>query len=216
MNQRYAIKYADVVIHSYHPVKNITTGEGGAILTNDKAIYNKVNILKSHGIKKNNKNLWYYEMKALGYNYRISDIQCALGISQLKKLNKFVKKRNQIANLYSRNFKNNIFQKPHVEKKDLHSFHLYPLIIKFNKLKISKKYFLKKMLKQGIKLQVHYIPTHLHDYYKKKFKFKKNDFPVSENFYKNEVSLPIYYGLKTKEVYKVINCIQKICLDNLK
>ena len=216
MNQKYAVKYADVVIHSYHPVKNITTAEGGAILTNQKAIYKKVNILKSHGIKKNSNNLWYSEMKELGYNYRISDIQCALGISQLKKLNKFVKKRNQIAKLYSQNFNNNIFKKPFVKKRDLHSFHLYPLLIEFNKMKINKYSFLNKMLKEGIKLQVHYIPTHLHAYYKKKFKFKKNDFPVSENFYKSEVSLPIYYGLKKKEVYKVINSIEKICLDNLK
>ena len=212
---KYAIKYADVVIHSYHPVKNITSGEGGAILTNDKKLYSKVNRLRSHGIKRSNVS-WFYEMIEIGYNYRLTDIQSALGVSQLKKLDKFVKKRNQIAKIYSQNFNSNIFKKPEINENNLHSFHLYPLLIKFNKLKITKSLFLKKLLAVGIRLQVHYIPTYLHPFYKKKFKFKKNDFPISENFYKEEVSLPIYYSLRKYEAYKVINSIEKICKKNLK
>ena len=155
-------------------------------------------------------------MIELGYNYRLTDIQSALGVSQLKKLDKFVKKRNQIAKIYSQNFNSDIFKKPEINKDNLHSFHLYPLLIKFNKLKITKSLFLKKLLAVGIRLQVHYIPTYLHPFYKKKFKFKKNDFPISENFYKEEVSLPIYYSLRKYEAYKVINSIEKICKKNLK
>ena len=214
-NKKYAAKYADVVIHSYHPVKNITTGEGGAVLTNDKKIFKKIKRLSSHGIIKN-KHPWKYEMIELGYNYRLSDIQCALGISQLKKLSKFVQRRNQIANIYSKNFNNSIFKKPVVEKNNFHSYHLYPLQIQFFKLKISKSNLFKKLINQNIKLQVHYIPTYLHPYYKKNFNFKNHNFPVSNKFYNNEVSLPIYYTLSNKQVLKVINAIEKICLDNLK
>ena len=214
-NKKYAVKYADVVIHSYHPVKNITTGEGGAVLTNDKKIFKKIKRLSSHGIIKK-KHPWKYEMVELGYNYRLSDIQCALGISQLKKLNKFVQRRNQIANIYSKNFKNSIFKKPIVEKNNFHSYHLYPLQIQFFKLKISKANLFKKLIDQNIKLQVHYIPTYLHPYYKKNFNFKNRNFPVSNKFYNNEISLPIYYNLSNKQVLKVINAIEKICLDNLK
>ena len=107
-NKGYAAKYADIVTHSYHPVKNITTGEGGAVLTNQKKFFDKINILRSHGIIKDTKLMhsndgpWHYEMHELGFNYRITDIQCALGISQLKKINKFIRKRKEIAKIYER------------------------------------------------------------------------------------------------------------------
>ena len=217
-NKSYAAKYANIVTHSYHPVKNITTGEGGAVLSNDKNIIKKIETLRSHGVERNPKQMinnhgpWYYEMQHLGFNYRLSDIQCALGISQLKKISKFIKKRNQIAKIYDDAFSNDrrfIIHKP--EKNYYHSYHLYPLQIKFNLLKISKKDLFKKMYNNNIKLQVHYIPIHLQPYYKKKFKFKNRDFPVAEKFYKNEVSLPIYYSLKKNEVYKIIKYIKKFC-----
>ena len=106
-DQGYALKYADVVTHSYHPAKNITTGEGGSVLTNDKKIYEKILTLRTHGIKKLAKNrLWYYEMQNLGFNYRLSDLQSALGSSQLKRLNLFIKKRNYIADKYNKSFRN--------------------------------------------------------------------------------------------------------------
>jgi dTDP-4-amino-4,6-dideoxygalactose transaminase len=104
----YAIKYADLVTHSYHPVKNITTGEGGSILTNNKYLDKKIKSLRSHGVDQNTKNLWFYEMKDLGFNYRISDIQCTLGISQLKKINKFLKRRNEVAKMYNKAFSNDM------------------------------------------------------------------------------------------------------------
>ncbi len=218
-NKKYAAKYADIVTHSYHPVKNITTGEGGAILTNDKKIDERVKILRSHGVVRDPKLMqsnhgpWYYEMQKLGFNYRISDIQCALGISQLKKINKFIQKRKKIAKIYDTAFGNDYrFIVPKVEKNYEHSYHLYPLQINFNLLKISKRELFNKMKKKNINLQVHYIPIHLQPYYKKNFKFKSGDFPIVENFYQKEVSLPIYFSLKSNEINKVIKYIKQFCV----
>jgi UDP-4-amino-4,6-dideoxy-N-acetyl-beta-L-altrosamine transaminase len=211
-DKKYAIKYADFVTLSFHAVKHITTGEGGAVISNDKSIINKINILKTHGvIKKNQKKIWFYEMQHLGFNYRITDFQCALGISQLLKLNKFIKRRKIIAKIYNKAFfdiKN--ISIPEVKKNFNHVYHLYPLKINFDNFKVSKEFFFKKLRKYGINLQVHYIPIHLQPYYKKNFKFKTGDFPKAEKFYEREVSLPIYFGLSNIDVKYVISKIKKI------
>lgn len=212
-DEDYAIKYADIVTQSFHPVKQITTGEGGAIITNNKNLYSKVKLLRSHGmIRSDNKNTgpWLYSMNELGYNYRLPDINCALGISQLKKIKIFIKKRRQIAEIYKKNLILDFIKLPKNNNNIFHSHHLYPIQINFKSLKIDKKTFFKKMMKQNINLQVHYIPIHLQNYYRKKYGFKKGDFKIAENFFKNEVSLPIYYTLTEKEQYRVINEIKKI------
>lgn len=207
----YAGKYADAVNLSFHPVKHITTGEGGAILTNNPELDEKVKILRTHGIVKDNSKYsiqnselagpWYYEMQYLGYNYRITDFQCALGLSQLKKLDKFVNRRNEIAEYYNKSFTGDErFITPKIKENTKHAFHLYPLQIKFDELKISKKEFFNKMRVHNIFLQVHYIPVHLQPYYKSSFGFKENDFPVTEDFYKNEVSIPMYPTLDTEDL----------------
>ena len=211
-NKKYACKYADVVTQSYHPVKNLTTGEGGSILTNHKAIDKKVKLLRSHGvIKKRNKSPWSYEMQDLGFNYRLSDMSCALGLSQLKKVNKFIRKKQKIAQIYDKAFQNikNI-KIPLIKKNIQHSYHLYPLRIEFDKFKISKESFFKILRKKNINLQVHYIPIFLQPFYKKNFKFNVKDLKNSIKFYKEEISLPIYYSLKRKEINYVINQIKKI------
>ena len=209
-DDKYAVKYADIVVQSFHPVKNITTGEGGALLTNNYNYFKKVRSLRSHGTVRNSP--WKYQMKNLGYNYRLPDINCALGNSQLKKLNIFVKKRNNIANNYFKKLrylqdvKLPIFNK----KKISHAFHLFALKVNFNKKKISKDLFLKKMLKNKIKLQVHYIPIYKQKYYKEKFNFNLKNFPIANKFYQEQVSLPIYPKLSTKEQNYVIKKIFEI------
>tara|TARA_B100000686_G_C16731559_1_gene940979 strand:+ start:483 stop:1646 length:1164 start_codon:yes stop_codon:yes gene_type:complete len=217
-DKNYAVKYADIVTHSYHPVKNITSGEGGAILTNQKKIYEKIRLLRSHGITKDPKQMkvnhgpWYYEMQELGYNYRITDIQCALGINQLKKIDKFIKRRREIAKIYNGFFSKYIaFSIPTIRENSSHAYHLYPLQIDFDEIKISKKQLFNSMKSKNINLQVHYVPVHLHPYYKKMYNFKVGDFPVAEKFYKNEVSLPIYFSLKDKQIFNIINLIKKFC-----
>ncbi len=206
----YAIKYADYVTHSYHPVKNITTGEGGAIFTNIKKSNDKLKIFRSHGMLRN-KNMIDYSLYEIGYNYRLTDIQCALGISQLTRLKFFIKKRRSIAKKYNNFFKKYNFVKIPMEKKFCtHSYHLYPLLINFERLSIDKKKLISIFKKNNIFLQVHYFPIHLQPYYKKRFKFKVGDFKVAENFYKEEISLPIYPDLKQKDQNKIIGIFKKI------
>ena len=211
-NKAYAGEYADIVTQSYHPVKNITTGEGGSVLTNDCNIYEKISLLRTHGIEKDpnkmkkNHGTWHYEMNELGFNYRITDLQSALGSNQLKKLDKFIKKRKNIALMYNEYFKNmeNITT-PKVKTNIGHAYHLYPIQIDFDKIKIEKNLFFRKLRENGIILQVHYIPIHLQPYYKKKYGYKLGSFPISERFYAKEVSLPIYPLLTNKDISKVTN-----------
>ena len=215
-DKQYAIKYADAVIQSYHPVKHITTGEGGAVLTNDVQVDEKVRLLRNHGMTKNNVELeqndgpWYYEMHIPGYNYRITDLQSALGTSQLKKLGQFVEARSQIAGRYDKEFTNiDSLEIPVSQDNVEPAYHLYPLQIDYEKINMSKLELFQKMKEFGINLQVHYIPIHLQPFYRNKYGFEKGDFPVSEKFYYNEVSLPIYPELSSKKQRKVIEHILK-------
>jgi perosamine synthetase len=216
-NKQYAVEYADIVTHSYHPVKHLTTGEGGAILTNNSDLVEKVKRLRSHGMTKDpslmdsNDGPWYYEMHELGYNYRITDFQSALGSNQLKKLDKFGEERREIATQYDNSFVNTMNLKiPKAQSFVEHAYHLYPLQVYFDKINLSKVQFFRKMKNNGINLQVHYNPIHLQPYYHKRFGFKKGDFPISENFYRYEISLPIYPQLSSNDTITVINSILKL------
>ena len=202
----YSTKYADIVIQSFHPVKNITSGEGGAILTNNKNIYDKVKLLRSHSIIKKKYN-WSYDIKTIGYNYRISDIHSALGVSQLSKLNKFLKKRRKIAKIYNFAFKDfNNIKCPIIRSECSHAFHLYPIRIDFNKLNISKFTLLKSLKKLGINLQIHYKPIHMLSLYKRQNQKLKE----SEKYYLETLSLPIFFDMTLKQVNFVAKSIVKI------
>mgnify|MGYP001189201190 CR=1 FL=1 len=212
----YAVKYADIITLSFHPVKQITTGEGGAILTNSKMFDRRFKSLRSHGVFKNQdlikkKGIWYQEFKELSSNFRMNDFQAALGISQLKRLNKFIKKRKKIAQIYDLEFKkDHRFIIPSTKKNNSHSYHLYPLLINFEKIKTSKKDFFKKLLKKNIKLQVHYVPIVFQPIYRTKLKNFKFDLKNSFSFYKKEVSLPIFYDLKYTQAKKIAKTIKKL------
>lgn len=209
-SKKYAVQFADIVTHSYHPVKNFTTGEGGAILTNNLAIYNKIKLLRSHGITKNIREIkfWGYRMIDFGYNYRLTDIQAALGISQLKKLDQFTAYRNKLAKIYDLHFKDNIYcDIPKVKKNVFHSYHIYPLLINFKKIGKNKEDLFRLFNKYNIKLQVHYIPIYQQPYYRN-ILYNKFNCPVAENFYSREVTLPLYYGLKKKDQLKCIDILK--------
>jgi UDP-4-amino-4,6-dideoxy-N-acetyl-beta-L-altrosamine transaminase len=213
---KFAVKYADAVNLSFHPVKHITTGEGGAVLTNNRELDKKIKILRTHGMTKDksllekNDGPWYYEMHKLGFNYRLTDFQSALGINQLKKLDKFVLKRRNIAEYYNKFFADKPeFIIPYVSKVAKHAYHLYPLQIKFDELKIDKKEFYFRLKENGVVFQVHYIPVHLQPFYRKTFGFKPGDFPIAEKFYEREISIPIYPTLTKKDLNFITAAIQK-------
>ena len=216
-DKQYAVKYADVVTQSYHPVKHITTGEGGAVLTNNSEIDEKVRCLRTHGMTKNPNQLkkndgpWYYEMHDVGYNYRITDFQCALGSSQLTKLDHYIQKRRGIAKKYDESLSSvNSLKIPEAHNSVGHAYHLYPLQIDFEKLSLTKPDFFQKMKQAGINLQVHYIPVHLQPFYISNYGFTLGDYPISENFYEREISLPIYFILTQKEQNFVIESLLKV------
>ncbi len=210
----YATYYADMVSLSFHPVKHITTGEGGAILTNNTKLFHKSKVLRSHGIIKNNRiNIGkkISQLNQIGYNYRLSDIHCALGISQLKKINLFIKKRRIIAGWYNKILGKIIdFKIPSEKKNCFHSYHLYPLLIDFKKFKISKKDFVRRLEQKKIFVQMHYVPVYKYNFYKKKFKLNTKFLKNSEDFYQKEISLPIYYSMKKKDVIFIVKNIFQI------
>lgn len=201
--------YADLAIFSFHPVKHIATGEGGMITTNSEELYNKLLLLRTHGITKDPKLLnenhggWYYEMQQLGYNYRISEIQCALGLSQLKKADKGIHNRNIIAERYNKAFTKTSVEIPKVIGNVYHAYHLY--IIQTEKRKELYDY----LRTQNIYTQVHYIPLHLQPYYKE-LGWRKGDMPVAESYYEKCLSLPMYPTLKMEEQDFVIQQINEL------
>ena len=209
----YAIKYSDISILSFHPVKAITTGEGGALITNNFKYFKLSKELRSHGVIRDRKKIqskgnWYYEMRNIGENARMSDIHASLGLSQITRLDQFVSKRNKIAKFYNDIFKNNsLFTIPKVKKNFYHAYHLYPLLVDFKKNTKSKVKVFKEFKKNKINLQVHYIPVNMQPYYKKKYGFSKKKFMNSIRFYESEVSLPIYFDLDKKK----LEYIKKVC-----
>ena len=215
-DKQYAVKYADVVTQSYHPVKHITTGEGGSVLTNDSEINEKVRRLRTHGMTKDpemlegNDGPWYYEMHEPGFNYRITDFQCALGSNQLKKLDNFIKRRREIAVQYDAVFSD--FEPtiiPAALETVKHAYHLYPLQINFEKLAMNKQELFKGMKALGINLQVHYLPVYRQPFYQKNFGYKSGDYPVAEKFYDRAVSIPLYPSLTNAEIEQVVTDITK-------
>ena len=200
-------KYSDITVFSFHPVKTFTTGEGGAILTSSKKIYEKLILLRNQGItrdfnfNKSNKQS-HYDVIELGFNYRLTDIQCALGISQLKVLNNFLKTRNKIANFYKKNLSNKInFQE--VKPSNLSTYHLFIIRVP---AKLRDK-IVDKLYKNNIRTPLHYIPIYKHKIYRK-YNYKQKDFPNSEKYSKEAISIPIYYTLKIstqKKIIKIIN-----------
>jgi len=203
-------KYSDMTIFSFHPLKSITTGEGGAILTNSKEYYEKLIMFRQHGVTKdrtkfkfNNDANWYYEMHYLGYNYRLTDIQCALGLSQLRKLDKFIKRRRQIAQIYNKELSKLDGIELPVGKKGVKSArHLYTIRIKGNK---RRKIF-EALRKRGIGVHLHYIPVYLQPYYQQ-LGYRKGACPVAENYYNRAITLPLYPKMRDKDVKSVVRIL---------
>jgi UDP-4-amino-4,6-dideoxy-N-acetyl-beta-L-altrosamine transaminase len=205
-------KYSDMTVFSFHPVKSITTGEGGAVLTNNKEFRNKLLMFRHHGVTKDRRIFknksdaagdWYYEMQSLGFNYRLTDIHCALGISQIAKLGRFIQRRREIVEAYAKSFKNNTFFDTPVEKSYAKSaWHLYPIRLK-DRYKAEKIRLFPKLRERGLGVQVHYLPIHLQPYYQQ-LGYKRDLCPNAEDFYEREISIPLYQSMSEEDVDYVV------------
>ena len=207
-------QYSDICVFSFHPVKIITTGEGGAIMTNKYTLYNKVKSLRSHGITKIQKKsrfirneIWNYKQSYLGFNYRMTDIQAALGFSQLNRIDNFINKRNVIANKYNTAFKNLPLFSQSNKNNSISSFHLYLFRIDKNKTNKTRNQLYSYLEKSKIQPNFHYIPVYRHKYYKsKKLSLKK--FSESENYFNTAITIPLHTKLKKKDQDFIIGKIK--------
>lgn len=209
-------KYSDMTVFSFHPVKHITTGEGGMITTNSEEWYHKLLSLRSHGITRRQGDFtetshggWYYEMQSLGFNYRLTDIQAALGLSQLQKLDWFVEKRREIAGIYNLELKELPLELPREKKGFYSSYHLYVIKLK-KEASLNRKELYDRLRERNIYTQVHYIPVHTLPYYQHMYGYKWGDYPVAEEHYRRVLSLPIYPGLTEDEIYRVIKILREV------
>ena len=198
--------HSDISTFSMHPVKTITSGEGGIITTNSMKIANNIKLLRSHGIQRNKNQYWKYDILIHGFNYRLSDINCALGLSQLKKIDFFLKKRKIIYDNYIKEFRDfsPYLTLPKYSKTIRSSYHLFIINIMFDKIKKNKDHFLRYLNKHNILGQYHYIPIYKFSSYGE----KKFNFPGSEKYFKNSVSIPIYVNLSNKDQNKIIKIIK--------
>ena len=206
-------EFSDMSVFSFHPVKHITTGEGGMVTTNSKELYEKLLILRTHGITKDPDKLknkpdgpWYHEMQMLGFNYRITDFQCALGLSQLRRVDGFVAKRREIARRYDEAFED-IDEVDTIGKgrEKANAYHLYVIKVKDRKMRLGLFEHLKK---NSIFCQVHYIPVYRHPYYES-LGYKEGLCPRAEEFYEASISLPIFPALTDKEQARVVSSLKE-------
>ena len=210
-------RYSDATIFSFHPVKTLTTGEGGAIMTNDPTLYHRMLLLRSHGITKAPEALsqhpgpWYYEMVTLGWHYRMTDIQAALGISQLKKIERFKARRREIVSNYNQAFRDlpNIMT-PQEASGVSSCFHLYVVKIDFSGLGKTRAEVMNHLLAQGIGTQVHYIPVHTQPWYQQHYGYKTGDFPIAEHYYEQCLSIPLFAKMTDAEQQHVIHVIREL------
>jgi UDP-4-amino-4,6-dideoxy-N-acetyl-beta-L-altrosamine transaminase len=225
---------AEMTIFSFHPVKLITTGEGGMIVTNSEVAAKKLRLFRTHGITNNdeaiifprqaadNENIkqrkknyntrspWYYEMQELGYNYRITDLQCALGLNQLRKLERFVTRRRMIAKRYNEAFAQSPYLvTPYVQPNSESAWHLYVLRLRLEKMSKTRREVFEELRSSGIGVQIHYIPLHLQPYYRHRFGYKRGDFPEAEAYYDSSISLPLFPGMSEGDCERVISCVLK-------
>jgi dTDP-4-amino-4,6-dideoxygalactose transaminase len=199
-------KHADISTFSLHPLKTITSGEGGVVTTNNIKIARNIKLFRSHGILRNKKKHWEYDVLKHGFNYRLSDINCALGLSQLKKINFFLKKRKKIYEKYSTKF-NNFNSKlivPNYSKNIKPSYHLFLINIAFNKLKKTKDHFMRYLIDNNIMAQQHYIPIYKFSIYGR----NSNGFSGSEKYFNNSISIPIFINLSDKDQNKIIKIVK--------
>src|SRR5579872_489052 len=205
-----------MTVFSFHPVKHLTTGEGGMVTTQNAKFAEKLRHFRNHGIssdarRRQSEGQWHYEMVALGYNYRLTDIGCALGLQQLPRLDANLARRRKIAKCY-----NDAFDGltgvivPRVRDDVNHAWHLYPIRIEANKFSAGRGELFRALRAENIGVNVHYIPVHLHPYYRDRFGFRGGEFPLAEQAYEEMISLPMFHGMNDQDVSDVIHALRKV------
>jgi len=205
---------SDMTVFSFHPVKHITTGEGGMVTTDSREFYERLKIFRQHGIVRDTRagQPWYYEIRQHpGYNYRLTDIQCALGISQLRKLERFVDRRREIAQIYNKAFSElegiiTPCEKGYVKA----AYHIYVVQLRTEKLKADRQEVFEALRAENIGVNVHYLPVHLHPFYQKEFGYKKGDYPRAENYYERAITLPLFPRMNDEDIKDVIKAVEKV------
>ena len=209
-------EFSDLAVFSFHPVKIITTGEGGMVLTNRKDLYEKLIRLRSHGITRDSSLMqgeshgaWYYQQLELGFNYRMTDIQAALGASQMQRLEEFVSRRRFLAQRYNQLLQNLPLTLPHQHPDSESSWHLYVIRLHLDKIHKTHRQVFEELRQAGIGVNLHYIPVHTQPYYQN-IGFKWGDFPKSETYYADAISIPLYYGLSKEDQNRVVDKLREI------
>jgi dTDP-4-amino-4,6-dideoxygalactose transaminase len=208
---------SDAAVFSFYPIKPITTGQGGMLTTNDEALADRVRILSLHGLSKNAWNRYAeggsaeYQVLAPGFNYSMTDIQAAIGVQQLEKLERFQAQRTHLAGVYDRLLADvPEVRRPWTREGVVHAWHLYPIRLELDRLRCSRNEVIDELRKRGIGTSLHFIPIHLHPYYREAFGFKPGDFPVAEQVYAGLISLPLYPRMQDTDVERVVTAIRDI------
>lgn len=209
-------RYSDITVFSFHPVKIITTAEGGMALTKDSKLFKKMELLRSHGItrdesmmEENTHGGWYYEQIDLGYNYRMTELQAALGISQMERLDDFVAARHSLANIYNKELSGLPIGLPFQLENTYSGMHLYVVRLNLNEIKKSHKKVFEELRERGVGVNLHYIPVHTQPYYKR-MGFDWGDFPQAEDYYKEAISIPIFHGMTDQQQNEVIATLVEV------
>jgi dTDP-4-amino-4,6-dideoxygalactose transaminase len=210
-------QFGDVTVFSFYATKTITTAEGGMVVTMSDELGDRLRRFSYFGVDKDafnrytDKGTWYYEVVDLGFKYNMDNIQGALGVAQLKKIESFIAKRRALSSLYNHLLRDIEGLKAPVEKSyTRHTYHLYPVVMDQKKLGISRSDLISKLREWNVGSSVHFIPLHLHPWYQKTYGYKRGDFPVAESLFDNEVSLPLYPGMSEDDVRYVVDAIKEI------
>ena len=205
-----------MTVFSFHPVKIITSGEGGMNLTNREDLYKKLIRLRTHGVTRNpdlmkgkSHGPWYYQQVDLGFNFRMTDIQAALGASQMLKIDKFIEKRHHLAERYNHLLQGLEIKLPWQQPNTYSAYHLYVIRLCLNKINKTRREVFEQMRKAGINVNVHYIPVHTQPYYQQRG-FKVGDYPESEKYYEEAITLPIYYNLAELEQDYIVKVLKEV------
>ncbi len=209
-------EYSDITVFSFHPVKIVTTAEGGAVVTNSKVLADKIALLRSHGITRDPQQMvgeshggWYYQQIDLGFNYRMTELQAALGVAQMQRLEEFVTARHRLANRYNQLLDGLPIILPYQLVNTYSGLHLYVIRLKLDQITLTHKQVFDALREHGIGVNLHYIPVHTQPYYQQ-IGFKQGDFPESERYYKEAISLPMFHAMTLAQQDEVVRVLSEV------